>query len=265
VKKKFGLMSSCLVLLLACSSLGSNDDLVPNEFTSDFVSADLWLENSRELIATKSAKIDRNIFYADLPSDDLKIEIILDGENEVSKVNVPITPSLSKTLYFDYGRLAFSETKLDGENYLISAYADGRAYAHALPDGSTPSLGLINSVGLTENTIRSISTLAQRYSLKEKNAIHDIRISAKDVSIPESVSLEKDFTAVMNVKQGEKISISLSSDEPHVYFTISPSFGSDMEHKSWSGPATFTGDISIRVFAAEDLRSGSFTLDVKRL
>ncbi len=258
-------MSSCLIFLLACSSLGSDDDSVLNEFTSDFVSVDLWLENSRELIKTKNSQVDQSTFYADLPGDDLNIEIILDDENEVSKVNVPLTASLSKTLYFDYGRLSFSETKLDGENYLISAYADGKAYAHALPDGSNASMSMINGMELKEQTLQSIIALAQRYSLKEKQAKHNVRIAEKEVSIQEAVSLEKDFTAVMNVKQGEKIDISLSSKEPHVYFTISPSFGSDMEHKSWSGPATFTGDIEITVFTAEDIRDGSFALDVKRL
>jgi len=258
-----GLLSSCLVLMLACSSLGSNDDLILNEFTSDFVSADLWLENSQDLIRQKNSDEIGGIFYSQIPSTDLNIQIFLDRDNEVSLVNVPLTSSLSKTLYFDYGRLAFSETKFNDETQLMSAYADGRAYAHALPDGSTPPAGQLTSAVLDHNTIHSIISIANSYSLKEKKAVHNARITAHETSIHDSVSMHKDFTAVMNVRKGENINLDLSSDAPHVYFTISPSIGSDMEHKSWSGPATFTGDLEIRVFVAEDIRDGSFKLAVK--
>jgi hypothetical protein len=262
-KRRFGIVSSCLVLLLACSSLGSEDELTLNEFTSDFVSADLWLENSRELILQKNTQAIGNTFYSEIPSDDLSVQIFLDLDNEVSQVNVPLTSSLSKTLYFDYGRLAFSETKFDGETQLMSAYADGRAYAHALPDGSTPEAGQLTSGVLNQSTIRSIISIAKNYSLKEKNATHNTRITENEMSILDSVSVQKDFTAVMNVRQGEKMNVNLISNAPHVYFTISPSNGSDMEYKSWSGPAIFTGDVEIRVFVAEDIRDGSFRLDVK--
>ena len=262
-KRRFGIVSSCLVLLLACSSLGSEDELTLNEFTSDFVSADLWLENSRELILQKNTQAIGNTFYSEIPSDDLSVQIFLDLDNEVSQVNVPLTSSLSKTLYFDYGRLAFSETKFDGETQLMSAYADGRAYAHALPDGSTPEAGQLTSGVLNQSTIRSIISIAKNYSLKEKNATHNTRITENEMSILDSVSVQKDFIAVMNVRQGEKMNVNLISNAPHVYFTISPSNGSDMEYKSWSGPAIFTGDVEIRVFVAEDIRDGSFRLDVK--
>ncbi|MFT6996581.1 MAG: hypothetical protein ACJAQ4_000322 [Cryomorphaceae bacterium] len=260
-------MSLCLFFLIACSSLGFDEDPISNDFTSTFVPADLWIENSRELILRKNSPSDQSTLtlYVELPSDDLRIEVILDETNELSKVNVPLTSSLSKTLYFDYGRLAFSETKLDGENQVISAYADSRVYAHALPDGGTPSSNQIKSAELTDRTIHSIIALAQGCSRKEKNATHNVRITEKDISIQDMVALEKDFTAVMNVKQGENIDISLSCDEPHVYFTISPSIGSDMEHRFWKGPATFTGDLKITVFTAEDIIDGSFKLDVKKL
>lgn len=264
-KRRLGLVSSSLVLLLACSSLGSDDDLTLNEFTSDFVSADLWLENSRELVNQKNSQKAGSSFYAEIPSDDLNFQVVLDQENEISQVNVPLTSSLSKTLYFEYGRLAFSETKFDGETQLMSAYADGRAYAHALPDGSTPTPGQLTSSVLDDNTIQSIISLANSYSYKEKRATHDTRIIENEISLLDSVSIDQDFTAVMNVRQGEKININLKSDAPHVYFTISPNSGSDMEYKTWRGLATFTGDLEIRVFAAEDIRDGSFKLDVTRL
>lgn len=265
MKKRFGIMSSCLVFLLACSSLGSDDEAISKEFTSTFVPSELWIENSRELILRLNAQIDQSTFYAELPANDLRIEVILNETNEVSKVNIPLTSSLSRTLYFDYGRLSFSETKLDGEIHLISAYADSRVYAHALPDGATPSPSQIKSAELNNDIIYSIISLSERFSLEEKNATHDVRITEKDVSILESVALEKDFTAVMNVKRGEKIDISLFCAEPHVYFTISPSIGSDMEYKLWKGSAKFTGDLKIRVFTAEVINNGSFKLDVKRL
>ena len=258
-------MSSCLVVLLACSSLGSDDDLILNELTSDFVSSDLWIENSRELIFQINSEIDRSTYFAELPGENLSIEIVLNQNNEVSKVNVPLTPSLSKTLYFDFGRLSFAQTEMDGVNYLLSAYADSKVYAHALPDGSTPSAAQIKLAELKEHTLQSIISLAQVYSRKEKKASHNIRITEREVSVNESVELQKDFTAVMNVKQGEKIEINLSSAEPHIYFTLSPSIGSDMEHRYWRGPATFTGDIEIRVFTAEDIKDVHFKLDVKRL
>ena len=263
LKRRLGLLSSCLVLLLGCSSLGSDDELILNEFTSDFVSADLWLENSHDLIRQKSSREVGGIFYSQVPGTDLSIQIFLDRDDEISLVNVPLTTSLSKTLYFDYGRLAFSETKFNDETQLMSAYADGRAYAHALPDGSTPATGQLTSALLDQNTIRSIVSIAKSYSLKEKNAAHSARITENETSILDSVSMHKDFTAVMNVRKGEKINLDLISAAPHVYFTISPSIGTDMEHKTWSGPATFTGDLEIRVFVAEDIRDGSFQLAVK--
>ncbi|HKL40850.1 MAG TPA: hypothetical protein VJ894_09225 [Cryomorphaceae bacterium] len=262
-KKRFGLLSSCLVVLLACSSLGSDDDPVANEFTSDFVSADLWLDNSRDLILQKNSEKVNHTLHAELPKDDLSFQIVLDQKNDVSQVNVRLTSSLSKILYFDYGRLAFSETKFDGETQLMTAYADGRAYAHALPDGGEPSAGQLTSALLNQQSIHSIISLAKGYSLKEKKATHNIRITENKMVLLDSVSIDKDFTAVVNVKQGEKMKINLTSNAPHIYFTLSPSIGSDMEYKFWAGPATFTGDLEIRVFAAEDIRDGSFKFDIE--
>lgn len=263
-KKRFGLLSSCLVVLLACSSLGSDDDPVANEFTSDFVSADLWLNNSRDLILQKNSEKVNHTLHAELPKDDLSFQIVLDQKNDVSQVNVRLTSSLSKTLYFDYGRLAFSETKFDGETQLMTAYADGRAYAHALTDGGEPSTEQLSGAVFNQNTIHSIISLAKGYSLKEKNSMHNIRITENKMVLLDSVSIDQDFTAVVNVKKGEKMEINLTSNAPHVYFTLFPSIGSDMEYKSWNGPTTFTGDLEIRIFVAEDIRNGSFKLDVER-
>lgn len=256
--------STCLIMLLACSSLGSEEDVILNELTSEYVPAELWLENGRQLISQKESSSNQRTFFAELSQSDSQIEITLDANNEVTKVSVPLKTGMTKILYFDYDRLCFSKTVEDGSETLFSAYADSRAYAHSLANGEEPTAARIREISLDKQMLESIISLAVSFSSREKRATHNFRISDRETLIADTVNLGMDFIAKMNVQKGEEIDIRLLSNEPHIYFTLTPGVGSNMEHKFWNGPAPFNGDVQIRVFAAEDIDDGRFRLSVKK-
>jgi hypothetical protein len=263
-KRRMSMVSTCLIFLLACSSLGSEDDSAIPQFTSDYVPAELWLENGKQLISQKEAGANQSVIFAELSDDAVEIEITLDSEKEVSKVVTPLKNGLIKNLYFDYGRLCFSQVIEESGETIVSAYVDSRPYAHAMADGSEPIPARIRDITLKEETLSSIVSLALSLSNREKKATNEVRIIENERLITDTVDVENDFIATMNMQKGKKVDIQLISDEPHIYFTLAPGIGSDMEYKSWSGAASFTGDMEIRVFAAEDIEDGRFRLSVKK-
>ena len=123
---------------------------------------------------------------------------------------------------------------------------------------------LVADLSLDKQMLESIISLAVSFSSREKRATHNFRISDRETLIADTVNLGMDFIAKMNVQKGEEIDIRLLSNEPHIYFTLTPGVGSNMEHKFWNGPAPFNGDVQIRVFAAEDIDDGRFRLSVKK-
>jgi hypothetical protein len=252
------------VLLWACTALESEEEANIMDPAPSYVSADLWLDNAKNLISQLERTPASKVFMAEMSGERGILEITLNNDNEVLHVLLEGPTGTQKRFFFERGRLAFSEVQLSSEISVVSAYADQKPYAHAFPDGSHPEDWLVESMGLYPGTLSELTRIAKEYSRKEKNADYDHRIQGLTASITDSLNADSEFLAILNVIKGERIRIDLSSSEPHVYFTISPNNGSDMEHTFWQGEAPITGDMAIRVFAAEMIRNGAFSLTIER-
>lgn len=207
---------------------------------------------------------DHREFMAEMSNERGILKITLDNNNEIHRVVQESAFGIERTYYFEKGKPAFSKVNLSAQLSVISAYADKKPYAHALEDGSVPEDGMIDAAMLSPNALSELIRIAEEFSLKEKTAAYDRRIDGFTNGISDSLRKDNEFLALINVIKGERLRIDLVSGEPHVYFTVSPNNGSDMEHKFWQGEAPITGDLAIRVFAAEVIKNGAFSLKVER-
>ncbi len=253
-----------LVLLWACTEVATIEDESVVTYDSGFVSSDLWIDNAR-IAMDRSLQLNGKSLYAQLPQSGQTLEIVLDVDNEINRVVLMSeSSSLEQIFFFEQNRIAFAQSRLAGKSVILSAFADNKAYAHAYSNGTDPESSTIRDLELNGIKISGILSTAITYSTKEKTADYDYRITKSRSDITDTLISKIGYTAIVNVKKDEKIRIDLVSGEPHVYFTLSPNAGSNMEHKFWRGTASFTGDLLIRVFSAEEIRNGAFKLVVER-
>ena len=248
------------LLLWACSSIDAEEELTPTPISTSYVSSDLWLDHARSLIAEISNTDNQKVFFAEMPDNQSVLEISLDEKNRLTRVLQNDLLNREKEFYFEKGRLAFSKIKLSDGYSILSAYADQIPYAHCYSDGGEPDQNLVRTLGLKNYEISAITRLAKEYALKEINHSYNIRIEGDQAKIVEKLNEENEFKVIMNVRKDERLKIQLASKARHVYFMLSPNNGSDMEHKFWRGPSPITGDITIRVFAAEEVSDKAFEL-----
>jgi hypothetical protein len=147
----------------------------------------------------------------------------------------------------------------------ISAFADNRTYTHVLDNGNIPSEAEVKAFHPGTEFLSQMITVANHYEQKEISPNYDLRIMENSLTMQENLLEQSEFLIVKNVREGSRLKINLDSPDPHIYFTISPNNGSYMEHRFWEGNMLTTGDVLIRVFAADEIVDGNFTLNFREI
>jgi hypothetical protein len=231
---------------------------------------EIWLSDALEHTRHSDESKEYMALRAELRSQPGEVRLYFDDELEVYKAHLTDSLQLEHDYYFIEGSLSYSVHKRPDAtgSMWVMAWAVNKPYAAAtLHSGgewvSCDPTEAPSRTGQAVELVRLVEVLEQR----EHSRYYDKRIEGMGAMIADMLPGQiGQRTYAINTRKGETWRIKLQSDEPHVYFTLTPNNGSDMEWKTWEGKASITGDLVVRVFSLKKSNADQpFQLRIERL
>lgn len=261
-----GIVILC-VLLSACKPEPLANDANRENKSEAFIPNSLWISEA-EALYNKSQNTDSTYFlFSEVDTDDPnEIRMLFSREGKLISVERLTKTDQRQELFYENGKIAFLQLSDRRSNVAwLLAFANEKPYAAATRGSGRWTASNPDDISLDANLLAKIDREAKTFVKKEAARRYKDRFEGNADSHSAEFQSEGECLYVCNLRKGEKFEVNLSSPDPGIYFTLKPNNGSDMEHRSWTGTATESGDITLTVFTVNDEPGQKFTLSVKRI
>jgi hypothetical protein len=263
-----GVCALWLTIAMACEAPKDHAD--NDAMNTKVALTDYWISDAIDLMNKhEQRKAERILMAQSLPPSDqvVVVEMFKNAFKEIYKATLNESNNQLHTYYFDDGLLAYStlvvQTPAEPQKWLV-AYAQQMPYNAALmlADGRFLPVPL-KATPLKTIYIKEIVNLVKKHELLEQSPSW-LRINTSDTLLLGEISENQQFHYSLNAIKGERIKVSLTAEEPHLFFTLKPVTGADMEHRDYEFLAAHTGDIVITVFSLRGADKQPFKLHITK-
>ncbi len=231
----------------------------------------LWLKDALDYVQLANSQPESLHLKAQVAQNGITASIFFNNDTEVFKLTVKDSLQSEHNYFFLEGLLSYSTHHLSDKiaaSWLV-AYAQNKPYAACSNyDSDTERINAnYTQAPINMSEVHEVVRLVELLEHRENSHAYDKRIDGKREYIKDELSQEdNEKIYVVNTAKGEKLRVSLSSVSPYLFFNILPNNGINMEHKSWEGSATITGDLIIKVFSVNHkLPTQHFELLIEKL
>ncbi len=238
-----------------------------SEASSVYLPKDMWTPNALEVILASDTQKEWLKLYGEIQEQNAHTILYFNDKKEIYKILIEDGSQYIHHYYFQDGLLSFSghldKKQEDPRNWLI-AYAQNKPYTAAtgIFQNEIQEADLAH-IPIDGQTINNLISYSKRIEKIEKSESLSQRLLASKEIRKDILEGDADKMFSRNVRKGEELRIKLDAKNPHLFFTISPNNGSNMEYRYWEGRMKQTGDIRITVFSSEEIKIEEFTLTVE--
>jgi len=253
-----------ILLAFSCGYPSSDGD---SDTASASLPKDIWTPHALEVILACDSQKEWLKLYGEIQEQSALTTLFFNEKKQIYKILIEDGSQFIHHYYFQDGLLSFSshldKKKEDARNWLI-AYAQNKPYTAATGifqnEIHEADLAYIPINGLA---VTNLVNYARSIEKSEKAEAMSQRLLASKEVRKDILEGETDKIFTRNVRKGEELRIKLDAKKQHLFFTISPNNGSNMEYRYWEGMMKHTGDIKITVFSSEEIKTEAFTLTVE--
>ena len=274
-------LSSILITLIAFASCTDvKPDFIEEEkaYTAEnLIKPEVWLSEANDFankISEDSAIVSKTI--GTNSAADHQRSLFYDRSGSIVKLELITEGNIIQNYYFDKGKLVFSfhhlpddcpELIVDGidcKQLFVIAYANqipfssaGRIIKNDVSplEGKEEEFKAVNLNDLPVEIISSHDVIRRKLDKLQsisRNSDSPIRISLGNKQNKRFQLQDQEQNLVIETKKGERLKIKLDSNNPNLYFRLSPNNGSVMEYRNWQGSSPVDGDFWINVFTLNE-------------
>lgn len=225
----------------------------------------VWITDAENYLNNTENRDSTYHLFSELNNtDNDEIRMTFGPRKKLYSVDILGDANLSHQLFFENGKIIFSYHKdKSADIEWLVAYANEKPYAAAAKNKTDWKAVNPLEIPINGRIIQLAQKQAKQYENKELRHNYSYRIKENPETINGKFNSSFSLSYAMNVRKGESIHLSLESTNNTIYFIVEPNNGSNMEHRDWSGVATFTGDLNITVFSVDTEKNQSFSLKAR--
>lgn len=266
------------IVFVSCSDVEPDFNKGEKAYTAEnLIKPEVWLSEAYEFaekVSKDTAIVSKTI--GTISSSDHQRSLFYDRSGSIVKLELITTENIIQNYFFDKGKLVFSFHKLPGDcpklnvdgidckQIFVIAYANQVPFSSAgkiikidgsIAEGKLEEFKAVNLNELPNEIICNHDIIRRKLDKLQsisRNSDSPIRISLGNKQKKKFQLQDQEQNLVVETKKGERLKIKLDSNNPNLYFRLSPNNGSVMEYRNWQGSSPVDGDFWINVFTLNE-------------